>query len=119
MEYFQYVKNVKKRVCPKKGFSVCLCYKLFPAGITFGHVSPSFCAKVFFTVFLLKYTFFAVQEALHTQKTTCAFYARQKRRQELSFSKVADFVEIREKQKTKNQLSKRSSDKYSLLHTGF
>lgn len=90
---------------PKKGFSVCLCYKLFPAGITFGHVSPSFCANVFFAVFfLLKYTFFAVQEALHTQKTTCAFYARQKRRQELSFSKVADFVEIREKQKTKKSV---------------
>lgn len=76
------------------------------------------CKSVFRRIFLL-YTFFAVQEALHTQKTTCAFYARQKRRQELSFSKVADFVEIREKQKTKNQLSKRSSDKYSLLHTGF
>ena len=118
---FSMLKTLKNVYAPKKAFRCVFVTNCFPQGITFGHVSPSFCAKVFFAVFfLLKYTFFAVQEALHTQKTTCAFYARQKRRQELSFSKVADFVEIREKQKTKkNQLSKRSSDKYSLLHTGF
>ena len=103
----------------KRLFGVSLLQTVFRRVLLSGTFSRRFVQKCFSLCLLLKYTFFAVQEALHTQKTTCAFYARQKRRQELSFSKVADFVEIREKQKTKNQLSKRSSDKYSLLHTGF
>lgn len=104
----------------KKAFRCVFVTNCFPQVLLSGTFPRRFVQKCFSPYFLLKYTFFAVQEALHTQKTTCAFYARQKRRQELSFSKVADFVEIREKTKNKkNQLSKRSSNKYSLLHTGF
>lgn len=102
MAYFQYVKNVKKRVCPKKRlFGVSLLQTVFRRYYFRARFPVVLRKSVFRRIFLLKYTFFVVQEALHTQKTTCAFYARQKRRQELSFSKVADFVEIREKQKTK------------------
>ena len=103
----------------KRLFGVSLLQTVFRRVLLSGTFPRRFVQKCFSPYFFVEIHFFAVQEALHTQKTTCAFYARQKRRQELSFSKVADFVEIREKQKTKNQLSKRSSDKYSLLHTGF
>lgn len=51
----------------KKAFRCVFVTNCFPQGITFGHVSPSFCAKVFFVVFFC-YTLFLQCKKPYTRK---------------------------------------------------
>lgn len=115
---FSMLKTLKNVYAPKKAFRCVFVTNCFPQGITFGHVSPSFCAKVFFTVFLLKYTFCSARSLTHAKNDVC-FYARQNDDRNCRFQKLRILLKLGKNKKQKNQLSKRSSDKYSLLHTGF
>lgn len=85
----------------KRLFGVSLLQTVFRRVLLSGTFPRRFVQKCFSPYFFCYTLFLQCKKPYTRKKTACAFYARQKRRQELSFSKVADFVEIREKQKNK------------------